>query len=119
MLSNLKAYVGVRAGEVREIPLPVKLKAQVVNDMMDPGEQLAWRTWDYVNQWQPTYANRYACLAGSAQLDAYILRWKRSGKLLETTSFGGVPSSGKWGFSSNSKTRQGEWIPIHSPLSAD
>ena len=38
MLSIFKAYFRVRAGEVGEIPHPVKFKGQVANDMMDPGE---------------------------------------------------------------------------------
>ena len=44
IVSNLKAYVGLRAGDVGEVPQPVEFKGQVANDMMDPGEQLAWRT---------------------------------------------------------------------------
>ena len=41
MLSNLKAYTRLRAGEVGEVPRPVEFKGQVANDMMDRGEQLA------------------------------------------------------------------------------
>ena len=39
LLSNLKASVRVRAGEVGEVPRPVKFKGQVAKDMMGPGEQ--------------------------------------------------------------------------------
>ena len=59
ILSNLKTYVGMRAGEVGEVPPPVEFKGQVANNMMDPGEQLAWCTWDYINQSQSAYARRY------------------------------------------------------------
>ena len=44
ILSNPKAYVRLRAGEVGEVPRPVKFKGQVANNMIDLGEQLAWRT---------------------------------------------------------------------------
>ena len=49
ILCNVKAYVRLRAGEVGEVPRPVEFKGQVANDMMGPGEQLVWRTWDCVN----------------------------------------------------------------------
>ena len=67
ILSNLKAYVRLRAGEVGEVPWPVEFKGQVANDMLDLGEQQAWRTWEFVNQSQPAYARRYAGSAGSAR----------------------------------------------------
>ena len=60
ILSNLKAYVRPRAGEVGEVPRVAEFKGQVANDIMDPGEHLAWRTWDCVNQSQSAYPNRYA-----------------------------------------------------------
>ena len=50
ILSRLKAYARLRAGEVGKVPRPVEFKGQVANNMMDPGEQLAWRTRDCVNQ---------------------------------------------------------------------
>ena len=50
IFSNMKAYVKLRDGEVGEVPRPVEFKGHVANDMMDPGEQLAWRTWDCINQ---------------------------------------------------------------------
>ena len=67
ILSNLKANVRLRAGEVGEVPRPVGCKGQVANDMMDPGEQLAWRTGDCVNESQTAYARRYAGSAGSSR----------------------------------------------------
>ena len=67
ILSNQKAYVRLRAGEVGEVRQPVEFKGQVANDMMDLGEQLAWRSWDYVNQSQSAYVRRYAGSAGSAK----------------------------------------------------
>ena len=38
IVSNLKAYVRLRAGEVGEVPRPVKFKGQVAKDMMDLGD---------------------------------------------------------------------------------
>ena len=66
-LSNLKAYVKLRAGEVNEVPQPVQFKGQVANNMMDQGEQLAWRIWDCGNKSQSAYARRYAGSAGTAK----------------------------------------------------
>ena len=43
MLSNIKAYVRLRAGEVGEIPRPSEFGGQVTETAVDPGEQLAWR----------------------------------------------------------------------------
>ena len=41
ILSNLKAFIRLRAGEVGKVLRPVEFKGQAAND---PGEQLAWRT---------------------------------------------------------------------------
>ena len=38
ILSNLKAYVRLRVGEVCHVPRPVEFKDHVANDMTDPGE---------------------------------------------------------------------------------
>ena len=43
MLSNVKAYVQLRAGEVGEIPRPSEFGSQSTEAAVDPGEQLAWR----------------------------------------------------------------------------
>ena len=60
----------LRAREVGEVLRPVEFKGQVTNDMMDRGEQLAWRTWDCVNQSLLAYARRYAGSAGSGKQHA-------------------------------------------------
>ena len=78
ILSNLKAYVRLQAGEVGKVPRPVEFKGQVANDMMEPGEQLAWRTWDCVKQSQSAYARRYAGSTGNVrQTDQSMLRWRK------------------------------------------
>ena len=70
-LSTFKAYVRVCAGEVGQIPRPVEFKSQVANTMMDPGEQLGWRTWDYLNQSLSAYTRRYAGSAGISPRSAW------------------------------------------------
>ena len=55
ILSNLKAYVRLMARGFGEVPRPVQFKGQVANDMMDLGEQPAWRTWECVNQYQTAW----------------------------------------------------------------
>ena len=67
ILANLKAYVPLWAGEVGEVPRPVEFKGQVANNMMDPGEQLAWCIWDCVNQSRSAYARQYAGSSGNAK----------------------------------------------------
>ena len=72
ILSNLKA-VRLRAGEVNEVPRLVEFTGQIANDMMDPGEQLAWRTWDCINQSQSAYTRRYAGPArGAKQAEQHV-----------------------------------------------
>ena len=67
ILSNLKACVRLRAGEVGEVPRPVEFNGQVANDIRDAGEQLAWHTWDCVNQSQTAYTRRYAGSTSTAR----------------------------------------------------
>ena len=66
-MSNLKAYIRLRAREVSEVPRPVEFKGHITNDMMEPGEQLAWRTWGCVNQSQSAYAKRCAGSSGNTR----------------------------------------------------
>ena len=120
MLSNLKAYVRVRAGEVGEVPRPFEFKGQVANDMMDPGDQVAWRTWDCVNEPVTAYARRYAGWTSSTrQTDQLYATLEEAREalgdnfMLRSVKFevgGGVL---QW------QTRQGEWIPVDSPPSGD
>ena len=60
ILCNLKADVRLRAGEVDGVPRTVEFKGPVANDIMDPGEQWVWCTYDCVNQSQTAHARRYA-----------------------------------------------------------
>ena len=120
MLSNLKAYVRVRAGEVGEVPRPFEFKGQVANDMMDPGDQVAWRTWDCVNEPVTAYARRYAGWTSSTrQTDQLYATLEEAREALgdsfmlrsvKLTVEGGVL---QW------QTRQGGWIPVDSPPSGD
>ena len=118
ILSNLKAFVGLRAGEVGEVPRPVEFKGHVANNMMDPAEQVAWRTWDCVNQSQSAYARRYAGSAGNAiQTDQQQATLEEAREAIgdsfvwvsvKLRVVGGVL---QW------QTHQGEWIPVDSPPS--
>ena len=83
-LSNIKAYVRLRAGEVGEIPRPSEFGGQATEAAVDPGEQLAWRVWDYVSQSQAAYARRYAGTHGkssseSSQYATLEEAWKEQG----------------------------------------
>ena len=95
ILSNLKAYVRMRAGEVGRVRLPVEFKGRVANDMMDLSEQLAWRTWDCVYQSQTPYVRRYAGSTSST-----VRSHQHHAALADTTealgdnSLGAVSSSG-------------------------
>ena len=118
MLSNIKAYVRLRAGEVGEIPRPSEFGGQSTDAAVDPGEQLAWRVWDCVFQSQAAYArgyvgslgksnsesNQYATLEEAWRVLGSTFTW-RSVKFREV---GGVLH---WG------SRQWEWIPVESPPS--
>ena len=70
MLSNIKAYVRLRAGEVGEIPCPSEFGGQSTEAAVDPGEQLAWRVWDCVSQSQEAYARRYAGSLGKSNSES-------------------------------------------------
>ena len=70
MLSNIKAYVRLRAGEVGEIPRPSEFGGQATEAAVDPGEQLAWRVWDCVSQSQAAYARRYAGTHGKSSSES-------------------------------------------------
>ena len=118
ILSNPKAYVRLRAGEVGEVPRPVEFKGQVADDMMDPGEQLVWRTWDCVNQSQSAYTRRYAGLASNARQTNQQHATLEEAREALGDSFV-WRSSGWWGGVLQWQTRQGEWIPIDSPPSGD
>ena len=88
--------------------------------MMDPGEQLAWCTWDCVNQLQSAYATRYAGSAGSAKPAAQQYPTLEEAHealgenfLWRSVKFREVGCVLQW------QTRQGEWIPVDSPPSGD
>ena len=70
MLSNIKAYVRLRAGEVGEIPRPSEFGGQATEAAVDRGEQLAWRVWDCVSQSQAAYARRYAGTHGKTSSES-------------------------------------------------
>ena len=119
-MSNLKAYVRLSGRGVGEVPRPVEFKGQVANDMMDPGKQPAWRTWDCVNESQMAYARRYAGSTGSSRQSNHqhaMLEDAREAigenfvsRSVKLRVVGGVL---QW------QSRQGEWIPVDSPPSGD
>ena len=118
MLSNIKAYVRLRAGEVGEIPRPSEFGGQATEAAVDPGEPLAWRVWDCVSQSQAAYARKYAGTQGkssseSSQYATLEEAWKEQGSAFTWRSVkfrevGGVLQR---------QSRQGEWIPVESPPS--
>ena len=118
MLSNIKPYVRLRAGEVGEIPRPSEFGGQATEAAVDPGEQLAWRVWDCVSQSQAAYARRYAGTHGksSSESSQYTTReeaWKDQGSAFawRSVKFREVGGVLQW------QTRQGEWILVDSPPS--
>ena len=118
MLSNIKAYVRLRAGDVGEIPRPSEFGGQATEAAVDPGEQLAWRVWDCVSQSQAAYARRYAGTHGksSSESNQYTTleeAWKEQGSAFtwRSVKFREVGGVLQW------QARQGEWIPVDSPPS--
>ena len=115
MLSNIKAYVRLRAGEVGEIPRPSEFGGQATEAAVDPGEQLAWRVWDCVSRSQAAYARRYAGTRGkssseSSQYATLVEAWKEQGSVFtwRSVKFREVGGVLQW------QSRQGEWIPVDS-----
>ena len=118
MLSNIKAYVRLRAGEVGEIPRPSEFGGQSTEAAVDPGEQLAWRVWDCVSESQAAYARRYAGSLGksnseSNQYATLEEAWRALGLAFtwRSVKFREVGGVLQW------QSRQGEWIPVESPPS--
>ena len=118
MLSNVKAYVRLRAGEVGEIPRPSEFGGQSTEAAVDPGEQLAWLVWDCVSQSQAAYARRYAGSLGksnseSNQYATLEEAWRALGSAFtwRSVKFREVGGVLQW------QSRQGEWIPVESPPS--
>ena len=118
MLSNIKAYVRLRAGEVGEIPRPSEFGGQATEAAVDPEERLAWRVWDCVSQSQAAYARRYAGTHGkssseSSQYATLEEAWKEQGSAFtwRSVKFREVGGVLQW------QSRQGEWIPVDSPPS--
>ena len=116
MLSNIKAYVRLRAGEVREIPRPSEFGGQSSEAAVDPGEQMAWRVWDCVLQSQAAYARRYASSLGKShsECNRYATleeAWGALGSAFtwRSVKFREVGGVLQW------HSRQGEWIPMESP----
>ena len=115
MLSNIKAYVRLRDGEVGEIPRPSEFGGQATEAAVDPGEQLAWRVWDCVSQSQAAYARRYAGSQGksSSESNQYATleeAWKEQGSAFtwRSVKFREVGGVLQW------QSRQGEWIHVES-----
>ena len=113
MLSNIKAYVRLRAGEVGEIPRPSEFGGQATEATVDPGEQLAWRVWDCVSQSYAAYARRYARTHGksSSESSQYAtleeaLKEQGSAFTWRSAKFREVGGVLQW------QSRQGEWIPV-------
>ena len=110
MLSNIKAYARLRAGEVGDIPRPSEFGGQTTEAAVDPGEQLAWRVWDCVSQSQAAYARRYAGSQGkssseSSQYATLEEAWKEQGSAFtwRSVKFRDVGGVLQW------QSRQGEW----------
>ena len=118
MLSNIKAYVQLRAGEVGEIPRPSEFGGQSAEAAVDPGEQLAWRVSDCVSQSKGAYARRYAGSLGksiseSNQYSTLEEAWRALGLAFtwRSVKFREVGGVLQW------QSQQGEWIPVESPPS--
>ena len=118
MLSNIKAYVRLRAGEVGEIPRPSEFGGQATEAAVDPGEHVAWRVWDCVSQSQAAYARQYAGSQGksSSESNQYATleeAWKEQGSAFtwRSVKFREVGGVLQW------QSRQGEWIHVESPPS--
>ena len=113
ILSNLKAYIRLRAREVGEVPQLVEFKGQVANDMMDLGELLPWRTWDCVHQSQSAYARRYVGRPGMpSKPTSNLPHRRRPERLSGTASCGEALSLGSWGSICNGKDAKGSGYPL-------
>ena len=118
MLSNIKAYVRQRAGEVGEVPRPSEFGGLPNETAVDPGEMLAWRVWDCVSQSQAAYVRRYAGSLGKSNSEANQYAtleeaWRAMGSAFtwRSVKFREVGGVLQW------QSRQGEWIPVDSPAS--
>ena len=120
ILSNLKAYVRRGARALGEIPRRVEFNGQVANNMKDPGEQLAWRTWDRVNQSQTACAGRYVgSTTGTRQGDQQHATLEDATEAHRETF---VSCSVKFRVAEvllQWQTRQGVWIPVDSLPNGD
>ena len=116
MLSNIKAYVGLRAGEVGEILRPSEFGGQSTEAAVDPEEQLAWRVWDCVSQSQAAYARRGSLGKSNSESNQYATleeAWRALGSAFtwQNVMFREVGGVLQW------QSRQREWIPVESPPS--
>ena len=116
MLSNIKAYVRPRAGEVGEIPR--EFGGQSTEAAVDPGEQLAWRICNCVSESQAAYARRYAGSLRKSNFESNQYAtleeaWRALGLAFtwRSVKFREVGGVLQW------QSRQGEWIPAESPPS--